>query len=383
MKALRGILIVYLTFLALSVRKRFRPYIVGVTGSSGKTTTKYFISKILRSSGKNCRVSSDNLNTKSGLPLAILLVDKAPRGFFDWLRTILVVSLRALFLSKYPDYLVLEYAADLPGDIKKISESFPPDIAVVTSIGVAHIEIFKNESAIIKEKVALLKAAREYAIVPQSVYERVKSEKINARLIIAEKVPFLRFDDIEYKANEISLKIIFASKAYPVSFQFAGEHNLSNLRLALLTSYFAGANSGVVDAVKCLRPLKGRGKRFVGRKEIMIIDESYNANPESMLVSLKVLGNIKYGRKVAVLGEMKEIGPISHKSHTEIARIAKVIADVTIGVGGGFKECKLDYWYPDVRELKRVIMDIIKKGDVVLFKGSRSNELEEAIEVVS
>jgi UDP-N-acetylmuramyl pentapeptide synthase len=378
---LKKTLIVYLRFLSLSVYKRFRPYIIGVTGSSGKTTTKYFISKILKATGKDCCVSTTNLNTRFGLPLAVLLIDKAPNGFCGWLGAILIASTRALFLKKYPDYLVLEYAADLPGDIKEISKVFPPDIAVITSIGVAHLEIFKTESAIIKEKADLLEAAREYVIMPQSVYEKVKSRKIGARLIISEKVPFLKFEDIKFRANEIRLEITFASKKHSVSFPFAGEHNLSNLRLALLASYFAGADSGVVDAVGDLRPLEGRGKRFIGRKEVMIIDDSYNANPESMLAALRVLGDIKYGRRVAILGEMKEIGPISQKSHTEIAKIAKRLADITVGVGGGFKDCELDYWYPDVRELKRAVTGIIKKGDVVLFKGSRSNELERAIEV--
>lgn len=101
-----------------------------------------------------------------------------------------------------------------------------------------------------------------------------------------------------------------------------------------------------------------------------------------MLASLKVLDSINYGRKIAVLGEMKEIGPISGKAHANIAKIAKKIADVVIGVGDNFKGYDLDYWYPSVRELKENIKDIIKGGDVVLFKGSRSNELEKAIKVI-
>jgi len=101
-----------------------------------------------------------------------------------------------------------------------------------------------------------------------------------------------------------------------------------------------------------------------------------------MLAALNNLASIKYGRKVAILGEMKEIGPISSAAHLEIAKIAKRISDVTIGVGDGFKNCELDKWYPSVRELKENFGDIIKSGDVVLVKGSRSNKLEEVIEIL-
>jgi len=138
----------------------------------------------------------------------------------------------------------------------------------------------------------------------------------------------------------------------------------------------------LLDGIEKLSPLSGRGKRFIGRKEIMIIDESYNANPESMLASLRNFNDIKYGRKVAILGEMKEIAPISQKSHKEISKIAKMVADVVVGVGNGFKDCKLDKWYPDVRELNGEIENIVEKGDVILFKGSRSNCLEKAIELI-
>jgi len=362
--------------------RRFKPYIIGITGSSGKTTTKYFISQLLQASGKKAFVSKSNLNTKYGLPLAVLLIDRSPSGLWFWIGTVAALPIRSLLIKNYPDYLVLEYAADLPGDIQKLTELIPPDIAVITSIGVAHIEIFKSESNIIREKSQLAKAAKEYVIIPESVYCKINSENINARIVIAEKVPFLSFENIKFKTKGVDLNIVLDGKKHKISFSFAGEHNLSNLKLSILASYFAGANIKLIDGVEKLSPLIGRGERFIGRKEIMIIDESYNANPESMLAALKNLDNIKYGRKVAILGEMKEIAPISEKSHKEISKIAKMIADLVVGVGDGFRDCELDKWYSDVRELKGEIENIVKKGDVVLFKGSRSNCLEEAIELI-
>lgn len=378
----KNLLISYLNYWALFTYRRFKPYIIGVTGSSGKTTTKYFISQLLQASGKKIFVSKSNLNTKYGLPLAVLLIDHSPLGLWSWAHIVVVLPLRSLLIKNYPDFLVLEYAADLPGDIQKLTELIPPDIAVITSIGVAHIEIFKSEANIIREKSQLAKAAKEYVIMPESVYHKINQENINARIVITEKVPFLSFENIKFKTKGVDLNIILDGKKHKISFSFAGEHNLSNLRLSILASYFAGANIKLIDGIEKLSPLIGRGKRFIGRKEIMIIDESYNANPESMFAALKNLDNIKYGRKVAILGEMKEIAPISEKSHKEISKIAKMVADLVVGVGDGFKDCELDKWYADVRELKGEIENIVIKGDVVLFKGSRSNRLEEAIELI-
>lgn len=379
---LKNLLISYINYWALSTYNRFKPYVIGVTGSSGKTTTKYFISQLLQASGKKTFVSKANLNTRYGLPLAVLLYDEAPSGILAWMIVVLSLPIKSIFVKNYPDYLVLEYAADLPGDIKKLTELIPPDIAVITSIGVAHIEIFKSEANIIAEKSLLAKAAKEYVIMPESVHAKIKSDGLSARIVIAEKVPFLSFENIKYKTKTVDLDVILDGKKHKLSFSFAGEHNISNLRLSILASYFSGANSKLINGVEKLAPLAGRGERFVGRKEIMIIDESYNANPESMLAALKNLDNIKYGRKVAILGEMKEIAPISERSHKEVSRIAKLIADLVIGVGEGFKGCELDKWYPNVRELKGDMEGVLQKGDVVLFKGSRSNLLEEAIELL-
>ena len=378
----KNLLISYLNYWALSTYNRFKPYVIGVTGSSGKTTTKYIISQLLQESGKKTFVSKANLNTRYGLPLAVLLYDEAPSGILAWTIVVLLLPIKSILFKSYPDYLVLEYAADLPGDIKKLTMLIPPDIAVITSVGVAHIEIFKSEASIIAEKLQLAKAAREYAIMPEGVYAKIKPDGVSARIVIAEKVPFLNFENIKYKVNAVDLDIVLDGKKHKLSFAFAGEHNLSNLRLSILASYFSGASSKLIDGVEKLVPLVGRGERFVGRREIMVIDESDNANPESMLAALKNLDNIKYGRKVAVLGEMKEIGPISERSHKEVSRIAKLIADLVIGVGEGFKDCELDKWYPNVRELKGDIESVLQKSDVVLFKGSRSNSLEEAIELL-
>ncbi len=378
----RGIIVLYLNFWAKSILKRFRPYVIGITGSSGKTTTKYFVSKLLDASGKSSYVSTSNLNTKYGLPLAVLLIDNAPSNVWGWLFILLILPFRSIMLKKYPDFLVLEYAADQPGDIKMLTELVAPDIAVITSIGVAHIEIFKSEQNIIAEKSYLLEKTKEYAIVSESVYDKINPHNISARIVISQKVPFLKFDKIVHKTKGTELEISLGGKSYKKMFLFAGEHNLNNLRLAILACYFAGAGVKMLNGIEDLKPLPGRGERFLSKDEIMVIDETYNANPESMLAALNNLASIKYGRKVAILGEMKEIGPISSAAHLEIAKIAKRISDVTIGVGDGFKNCELDKWYPSVRELKENFGDIIKSGDVVLVKGSRSNKLEEVIEIL-
>ena len=119
---------------------------------------------------------------------------------------------------------------------------------------------------------------------------------------------------------------------------------------------------------------------MIGKKNVLLIDESYNANPLSMAAALDNLNQAGDGHKVAIIGEMKEIGPISQKAHLEVAKKAKDAADLVVGVGDGFKDLGLDKWYQNVEELTGEIDSLIREGDIVLVKGSHAVHLEKIIE---
>lgn len=371
-----------LKFFAAKLIKKFKPFVIGVTGSSGKTTVKYMIGEMMRASGKKVRAGASNLNTETGLPLAILGYEQAPETISQWLAVCLGVPWKYLFTSQLPEFLVLEYAADKPGDIKYLTSIVRPQIAVITNIGVAHIEIFKTVDKIAREKWNLASAAEEKIICFKKDYAKVSDHAARAELILVEEGP-IKMTAVKYLPNQTTMNIGLYGDIISTQTSFLGEHNIANLQISLIASYLAGGDfKKIVRAVETIKPQAGRGMRIIGRNEVVIIDESYNANPLSMMAALSNLANVKYSRKVAVLGEMMEIGPVSQKSHHEVAKYAREVTDFIVGVGDKFKEEKLDLWYPNVTELNKMAEDIIKKGDIVLVKGSHSNRLDKFVEIL-
>ncbi len=382
---MRKIVELELAFLARFIISRFRPFVIGVTGSSGKTTTKYFIGELLKSTGRSVRVSPGNLNTKTGLPLSILGFQNAPQNNFIWFLVALYSPIKALLTFRYEKYLVLEYAIDLPGDMEKLIDICPCDIVVITNLGSAHIEIFKSEKAIAQEKWKLAEAARVAVITNRLVTEKVDSEsELKAELYILPSIKFAKAENINILTNRTEFDFYLSNTKKEAQFHFFGRHNVENLEMAAFAAYLAtGEGKKILDSIKNLQPLSGRGRRiYIKALDLLLIDESYNANPSSMTAALKTLEGIKQDRRVAILGEMAEIGPIAKEAHKQIAALAKQAADLTVGVGEAFKELELDIWYENVTELNKNITEIIKKGDAVLIKGSRLNELDQTVKIL-
>jgi UDP-N-acetylmuramoyl-tripeptide--D-alanyl-D-alanine ligase len=369
-----------LIFFARALVKKFKPYVIGVTGSSGKTTVKYMITQMLRASGKEVLGSSSNLNTITGLPMYLLGYKDSPENIFDWIKVAFVVPFKYLSITKYPDYVVCEYAADRPHDIKRLLEIIKPQISVITNIGLAHIEIFKSVEKIAKEKWSLAAATEEKVIVSSTDLKKVEDKVTRADIVLLEKSP-INILDKKILPNKTELVVGLYDKKMQVQTKFLGMHNVINIKMALTACYFAGCDfAKMVKSIEKLEPQPGRGKRIAGRREIVVIDESYNANPLSMMAALDNLKHAKYGRRVAVLGQMAEIGPISHRSHQEIAIYARKSSDYVVGVGEKFSDFGLDKWYPSVEELIGDIETLIKRGDIVLVKGSHTVGLEKFVE---
>lgn len=368
-----------LKWLARFVCQRFRPYVIGITGSSGKTTTKYMIGELLKSKTLEVYVASGNLNTETGLPLATIGFDKSPETAFDWISVFFTAPFRALFRFSYPEYLVLEYAADKPGDIGYLLSIVKPDIAVITNFGVAHIEAFKKMENIVREKWQLAIVAKKI-ICTEEVARKGRAVEYPLAEIITPGRDTIFTTNVKALTNKTEFDLSIYGKKVHASFEYLGEHNVANFELAALTAIASGVSaSKITELVPNLQPQEGRGRRIFAARDIVILDESYNANPLSMLAALKVFAEMKFGRKVAILGEMKEIGPITQRSHQEVAKFAKRVSDFTIGVGGGFRDLELDKWYPNVEKLKEEAKDLLKRGDIVLIKGSHSNRLDKLV----
>ncbi len=370
-----------LAVLARWIIRRFHPFVIGITGSSGKTTTKYLTAQLLRVVTPSVTFSSGNLNTKTGLPLSILGYKKAPQNYLNWFFVAICAPIRALFTFSYSKFLVLEYALDLPGDMDKLIKIARPDIVILTNISSAHIEIFKTRASIAKEKWKLAQSAREAVVLDSELLKVVKDfNKVEKDVYIIPSIKSAKAENIEIYTNKVHFDFYLNNVCQEVDFKFFGLHNVRNLEMASFAAFLStGETKKILNSIKDLSPLPGRGRRFMTKDEVLVIDESYNANPASMKAALDTLGSVKYARKVAVLGQMAEIGPISKEAHAEIGKYAKKVADYTIGVGGDMKDVGLDQWYQDVTELNSGIGSLLKRGDAVLVKGSRSNNLDKLV----
>ena len=373
----------YLGFFARMLYLKFRPFVIGITGSSGKTTVKYMISELMDLPESEMRVAPENMNTETGLPLAVLGFKKSPKNILDWLGFLIVVPFKGIFTFSFSKYLILEYAADKPNDISYLVDLAPPDIAVITNVGVAHLEVFKTVEKIAKEKWKLAQNAKTKVICSKEVKERAKIFGVpRAEVSVVGEAKTVKIENIKNLANKTEFDLILNGRKYKnLSYNFLGMHNLQNLELAVwVVVAVLGESEKALANISKLRPQQGRGRRFAARKGVLVIDESYNANPISMLSALKNLSQITLGRKVAILGEMKELGKITANSHREIAVFAKKIANLTVGVGSDFSNLGLDKWYPNVEELIKDVKNVLQDNDVVLVKGSHAVHLEKIVE---
>ena len=372
-----------LAFCASYLYKKFRPFVIAVTGSTGKTTTKYMIGELLLRTTGDILVSQENLNSQYGLPLAMLGYKASPKNPFGWAWVFISSPIKALVKLKYPKYLVLEYASDRPGDMRHLIGLVPPDIAVITNIGVAHLVAFKTVEAIAKEKWELALAASSKVITTKQVIDKTADlPPTKADIVVVDNPKTVKAKNIKNYKNKTEFDLeICGRTSRDLEISLVGPHIVENLTLAMMAAISAtGESKKMISALEVLAPMEGRGKRFITQEDIMVIDESYNANPVSMVAALSNLKQIGFGRKVAILGEMKEIGDISEKAHEEVAKIARTVADITVGVGEDFKNSNLDRWYLTVEQLIRDLDSVLKSNDTVLIKGSHSVSLEKAVQ---
>lgn len=400
---------------------RYKPDIIAITGSVGKTSAKEAIYAVLSSSGKKVRKSGGNLNNELGVPLTILgdwpernleLVSlwqpagkKKIRKLLFWLKVILFSFLRIVFLPKYfyPKILILEYGADRPGDIKNLLEIAKPKIGVISAIGETpvHIEFYSGLEAVIREKSKLIEnmSVNDFAVLNFDDSRAMEAkEKTRAKIMTfgfdeGANVRIVNFENVNFKIEHqgnvvpVTLKNTFGkAQAYAAGAAtcvgLIYELNLVRICEALSSDY---------------QPAKHRMNLIKGVKECLIIDDSYNASPISMKASLETLADIKTEnetRKIAILGDMRELGEYSEKAHKDIGKLAAGIVDflITVGQNGkiiaesaeqnGLVKDRI-LIFGTAEEAAKAAKNIVKKGDIILVKASRGIGLDKVVEALS
>lgn len=343
-----------LTYCAKITLWRYSPYIIAITGSAGKTTTKYTVGEVLKSGlgTDRVRVGFGNLSTVSGVPLAILDIQTIDLNPLSWLIILpwAIIKTVYIFLSfSFPHYLVLEVAADRPGDIEKIAKYLHPSVSVVTNVGPSHLQYFKNIQNVGQEKSALVKNTSR------------------SGLVILNK----NDDEVNLMAKLTTAEVIYL--------------NCSSSDFAIESAKIIGKKLDINEnklktGIRSVKLPSGRFDLLTGKKDTLIIDSSYNANPVSVRDALLQLAKVAGSRrKIIVLGDMLELGSQSIKYHQEIGRLARLTGDYLMAIGKYSSVMPADFKTLNLKEAIDHLLSIIQTGDTILIKASHGMHLEQVV----
>ena len=384
-----------------------RPTIIAITGTVGKTTTKDIIFAGLKDN-LEVRKSQKGFNSDIGVLLSVLNLETHGANVIAWVKNIFL-GLGTVFVNDYPEVLVLEVGANYPGEIKKNAKLLRPDIVILTRLPkiMAHMEFFENRQHFINEKLSLVRNMKKGGSVIYNaddstiVKELNQKEFDNCKKITFGKKGDIIFDDLKIVENDgciIGTNLKVGNKRVFLR-GVLGSH-LGYPVCAL----FGVAKVMQIDEEKVLQSLQnnfvpspGRMRVFSGINGSTIIDDSYNALPESVKNGSELLRQIKVsGRKIYVLGRLAELGEYTEKSYKSAVDAIYKSCDVIFlvndgGVASGFagelnfKEIHSfnkygDDYFANTDEVGKFLKGYLKKGDIVIFKGARhSTGFERAI----
>jgi len=415
---MKSILQKFLAFAARAVIRRYNPKIIGITGSVGKTSTKDAIYTVLKKKYR-VRKSEKSLNTEIGLPLTVLDARNHYYNYLGWLLELLKILRKIMFGFSCPEILVLEYGIQKPGDMDYLLSLVKPDIGVVTAIGdiPVHVEFFKDPEELIREKTKLIASlsVNGNAVLNHDdyvVYGMRDSTKSHILTFGLEEHADIKITNYKLQTAKEELS---GDIPEGISFKIEHEGSVVPIRLhdvfGLPQAYGAAAASTVglimgmnlveiAEALSGYVPPPGRLRLLKGIKNSFILDDTYNAAPEAMRSALDSLQEFPGKRKIAVLGDMLEIGRFTEQAHRAIGDQVAGFADLLFTVGSRAKfiadEAKSRGIEKNARTLKenqvfvfndplsagKALDPLIQEGDLILIKGSQEMRMEKAVEEI-
>ncbi len=330
---------------------------IGITGSNGKTTVKDLLAAVLREKFR-VYATEGNLNSETGVPLAVFSIDREA------------------------EWGVFEMASNHPGEMHDLAQIVRPDIAVITNIGSAHIGNFRDRSAIAAEKKAITDwfSGNQVLIVPEE-------DDFSDFLQTGIRGETQRFGLREQRAGykELGRMSELSLPGFDVQVPLPGLHNVNNALAVIRVAGLLGIDSdAIARGFRSFRVRSGRSE--IIRGERIVLNESYNANPESVTAGLEAFDRLcdveQVGERIVILGEMKELGAHSAEAHRTIVERARKSATVLLCLVGAAMESYSDgasarvVWHPDAVSLEAFLGPYLKAGQAVYVKGSRSVGLE-------
>jgi UDP-N-acetylmuramoyl-tripeptide--D-alanyl-D-alanine ligase len=360
-------------------RENFQGKVIGLTGSSGKTSTKNMLESILTEVGSTC-ATQGNFNNEVGVPLTLLSINEKHK------------------------FAVVEMGARKKGDIKYLNDFVQPDVAILLNAGTAHIDIFGSQEAIVLTKGEIfssLKIGGRAVVNIDDPAHQIWLDSLEGKDILTFsmdiKTANIYASNIE--SNDISTNFIlnFMGNSQQVFLPVPGLHNVANSLAAFAAAIHLGFDlATIANGLSKLNASNGRLMTIPCSELLVVIDDSYNANPNSMCAAIDVL-SLKQGFKIAVLGEMAELGDFSKKLHVELANyVAHSNVDKVYLIGTFSVEmAEIIGERAQAARTKSEVFESLKnkeeifKTDVnrlvatsILIKGSRSTKMDELVEMI-
>ncbi len=392
---------------------KYKPKIVAITGSVGKTSTKDAVYAVL-SQIAYVRKSEKSFNSEIGLPLTVLGCPNGWNNPLTWFTNVLKGFWLFIWPHKYPKWLVLEVGIGKQGDMKKTASWIKTDAVIITAIGETppHIEFFNSRKHLIDEKSQLIKTLKQDGLLVLNADDEAVLEMKNKskhRLVTygfnKDSNLLASGDSIFYGEKGEPEGIIFrvdeGGSSFPVV--IGGVFGKNHVYASLATLAFSsGLKFNMVNAISSLKNYDvppGRMRLLKGINGSSIIDDTYNSSPLACESALKTLGDIKREvgneseRKIAILGDMLELGRHTSEAHNNIGKIVKEKANILIVVGpraktikegaveaGMSKENIFEFLNSD--EAGKFVKTFVQKNDIVLVKGSQGMRMEKVVEVI-
>lgn len=360
--------------LAKEVLSEHKIKVVGITGSTGKTTSKEFAASLL-SSHFHLLKSEGNFNNELGLPLSLLR------------------------LNNSHEVAMLEMAMSAPGEIRALTHVAPPDVAVITNISPVHLQFFKSIEEIGLAKKEILEGTKKDGTAV------LNGDDLHIKKIASDwkgkKILFGLSSQCDVRAQDIEklgfkgmlFELIYGKNQRRIHFPFFYESFLYNFLAAAAIAYSLSAPFEVIlDPIKTLKPFPRRGVLISLKRDIKLFDDSYNSNPKGLESALKGLADLPNKRKVAVLGDMLELGEDEIQFHIQagkqvvrrgwdclvtVGSLSRHIAEGALSSGMNKNQI---FSFRDAEEAAKEIWHLVGDGDLVLVKGSRKIETEKIVD---
>ncbi len=356
--------------IAAGLLKQMDPKIIGVTGSVGKSTTKEMIAAVVETQYRVSKTPA-NHNNDLGMPAAVLAMAEDSQA------------------------VVLEMGMSHFGEIEYLSRMAKPQIGVIINVGTMHIENLGSREGILQAKLEItagMDSAGKLCLYGDDDYLWGSREKlpVSAMYFGADNESCqVRAKNITESIEGIRFTVCHGQNEFPIYLPLEGQHYVPDALAAVSVGLELGISpENIQKGLANFRTMEGRQEIFA-HKGCTVIKDCYNAGPESMEAALKVLGN-RSGRKIAVLGDMLELGSHSAQAHETVGRLAAKHADILLcygsqsekmllGASSSGMECAMHYM--DQEALAAQLLQMVQPGDVLLFKGSRGMKMERILEL--